>query len=246
MARNKHNAIHQYAVGLNNATNTGPSDLPFPTPGLQGWKWIVENFTSGHTYVADAEPWEFTAETSGTVTVGINGPIITTNGSDNSSALLQHLTPQILLGANTKKLYIETTVNLTAATMASNEIFVGITSDQSGTAFVAAAGTSWAFDDGFGFGKLDTATELDFITTQSSVEQAVGFGSTLTTATITRLAAYYDGTSYFLYKDGELVANANRSVFNDDAVMGVSIYCKAGTGAAQTLAVNYVAIGVEL
>ena len=78
------------------------------------------------------------------------------------------------------------------------------------------------------------------------MEQTVGIGSTFTTATRITLACYYDGTNYQIFKDGAQVATSSKEVYNDDAGMVMSAYCKSGTAAVQSLLVNYVAIGTEL
>ncbi len=246
MSRVKHNALHQFSAGSNTVPDTGPASLPFSTPGQQGWKVITDNFNSGAIYSSNSNPYDVTVETSGTVTVGVDGALLTTDGNDNSSALLQWTTPTWLPGAATKKFYLETSVILTASTIAQNEMFVGFTLDVATTAFVGATGVAWAFDDGFGFGKLDAATELDFISIKGTVEQSVGLGTSLTTATRTALACYYDGINFNLYKDNVLLTSAARSTINDDAPVGLVIYCKAGTGEAQTLLVNYVTLATEL
>jgi len=248
MSRVKHNALHQFSAGFNTVQDSGPASLPFATPGQQGWKIQTENFGGGAT-PADGILWESVVETSGTTTHGVNGGLITTDGNDNSSGWLGWTTPTYVPGAATKKFYLETSVILTAATMASNEMFVGFTSDQSTTAFVAADGLTWAFDDGFGFGKLDAETEISFISGQNetgAAHQTVGLGSTFTTATRTTLACYYDGTNFNLYKDNVFVKSAAKSTLNDDAATGAVIYAKAGTGAAQTLLVHYITLATEL
>lgn len=246
MGRVKHNALHQFAAGANNQLLNGPA-VPFPTPGMQDWKWIIEDFSHGILFTADNVQYELTVEgATPAPVVAANGVSLPTLATDNTSTLLQWTTPTLQVGANTKKFYLETSVTLTAATMASNEAFVGFTSDQQTTAFVAADGLSWTFDDGFGFGKLDAATEIDFIARQSDVEQTIGLGESFTTATRVRLACYYDGVTYHVYRNGELLVSAAQEVYNDDAAMGVSAYCKSGTAEVQSLLVNYIALGTEL
>lgn len=245
MSRVKHNALHQFAQGLN--LNVDGPDIPIPTPGQAGWKYIVEDFAHGVLFTADNVQYEITVEGSTPApVVAANGVSLPSLATDNTGVLLQWTTPTLKVGASTKKFWLETSVTLTAATMASNEMFIGFTSDQSTTAFVAANGLSWAFDDGFGFGKLDTATSIDFIARQSDAEQTVSFGDTFTTAVRVALACYYDGANYNLYRDGVLQATVAKSVYNDDAAMGVSAYCKSGTAAVQSLLVNHIAIGTEL
>ena len=246
MSRVKHNALHQFQGGLNNAVDGGPGLLPFPTPGLQGWKWLYQDYTHGVLWSADNVEYESTILGSTPAPVpGANGMTLPTIATDNTGSHIQDTTPQVILGASTKKFYLETSVTLTAATMASNEFFIGFATDATGSGHQADAGTSWTMDAGIGFGKLDTATEVDFIARSADVEQVVGIGSTMTTATRTLLGCYYDGSSYFIYKDNVLVAQASAEQY-PATVMGTSAFIKSGTGAIQTLLVNYVALGTEL
>ena len=247
MSRVIHTALHQFSAGVSNSPNSA-IPLPFPTPGQQGWKWLYESFATGHLYTTSSNPYNET-QTNGAAAVGANGALLSNTGADNDLTLLQWTTPTAQIGASTKKFYLETSVILTAATMADNEMFVGFTSDQQGNDFVLANGLGWTFDDGFGFGKLDTDTELSFISGQSeaaSAHQIVGLNSTLTTATTTKLGCFYDGTTFFLFKDDVFVASATRATLNDDAPMGVSCFVKCGKAEAQTLLVHYVALGTEL
>ena len=243
----QHTALNQFAAGLYNFPGVALS-LPFPTPGQQDWKVVYEPFGRGYA-LADGVKWESLVETSGTVTYGVNGPIITTNGSDNSSGYIGWTTPNLMIGAATKAFYLETSFTLVAATMASNEMYVGFADVAGGDALtdlVAADGLSWAFSDGFGFGKLDTATELDFISIDGGTEQDVGLGITPTTAVRMVLGCYYDGTNFNIYKDNQLLSTTAKTSLNVDTAMSLCAYCKDGSGAAQTLTTNYVLLATEL
>ncbi len=246
MSRVKHNATHQFSAGLNNAKDTGPASLPFQLPGLQGWKVVTENFQGGHIYSTNTNPYEETIENSGGATVAANGALLTATGTDNDSCLLQWTTANLMPGASTKKFYLETSCTLTAATMASNEMFIGFTEDAQGANFAASNGSAWTFEDGIGFGKIDGATEIDFISGKGNAWQEVGFGSTFTTATRVTLGCYYDGTTFYLYKDGALVQSSARETINNDAATGLSCFVKCGASEAQTLLVNYVTYASEL
>ena len=239
-----HNVMHQYSAGVSSNSVTGPV-LPFTTPGQQGWKVLYESWDQGYA-LEDGAKWESVVETSGTATYGVNGLLLTTNGSDDSSAWLGHTTPNTMIGAATKKFYLEASFTLVAATMASNEMYIGFSTDVQTTSFVNAGGTAWVFVDGFGFGKLVGATELDFISRDASVEQTVGLGVTPTTATKMKVACYYDGANFLLYVDDVLKSTTAKTSLNVDTAMGLVTYCKAGTGAAQTLTTNYVLLATEL
>lgn len=250
----QHNALHQFSAGLNNSpANDGGSALPITSAGLQGWKEYYENFHFGLTEGVPADAvngWEITVEgTTPTTAAAVNGLRLDTLATDNTSVLVQYANAALLMGANTKKHYFETSMQLdggAGGTQADVEWFLGYTSDQSTTNFVAADGLSWAFDDGFGFGHLDTATEIDFIARQSDVEQTIGMSSDTTDATTHRLGMYYDGSIYYAYLDGSLVAQSSMEVYNNDAAMGLSLYVKSGEAVIKTLTSHYVYLAVEL
>ena len=245
----KHNARHQFKGGQNNLphpTSSVPA-VPFSMPYFQGWKVVYEDFCKGMIFASDSNPYEITVEgVTPTATVGVNGAVLTTTAADNDSALLQWTTPTLLPGASTKKFYLETSAVVTAATMASSEIFLGFTSDESTTNFVGGTGVAWAFDDGIGFGKLDTATSLNFIARQSDVEQTLSLGATFATTVRTTLGCYSDGASYYVYKDGILLAQTAIATYNNDAPMGIAAYIKTGTAEVQTLTINYIMLATEL
>jgi hypothetical protein len=241
MSRVKHNALHRFSAGFN-ATVNGP-DVPFFHPAQQGWKVLYEDFATPFLFSADSTYYEYTTIGSGTAVIGNKGVSIANSTTTiNEGSLVQAITANVLNTESTKKFYMETSATLTAATMAGTEFFVGMTSDQGTTIgdFVDAAGTSWTFDDGFGIGKLDTDTAMSFYARQSDAEQSVSFGSTATTATRHTWGVYYDGATYYLYKDGALAGSTAKTVFNDDAAMGFAAFFKSGTAEAQSALVNYV------
>lgn len=242
----RHNAKHQFKLGYNNSSELNLA-VPFPTPGQQGWKWIYETFATGHLYTADSNPYELTVEGVTPAPVpAANGILVPSLAGDNTSTLVQWTTPVLQLGAATKKFYLETSVTVTATDMAENEIFIGFTSDIQGTGFVLANGTAWAFNDGFGFGKLDAATEIDFISRDGDVEQTIGLGETFTTATRITLACYFDGDKFNIFRDNKFLTNTDMQVLDTGGPIGISAYAKSGEGSLSSLLVNYVALGTEL
>ena len=249
MGRVTHNALHNFSGGINSANSSRTNAVPFLHPVQQGWKVVYEDFNDKLSFAADSAIYEFTATSSGTATVSTGGVLFdNASDADNAGAQVQAITPTIIPSANTKKFYLETQMTATAATMASTEFFVGISADQGTTIgdFVAADGLSWAVDDCFGIGKLDAETSMSFIARQSDVEQTVSFGSNPTTATSQVWGVYYDGTNYKLYLDGTEVADTPKTVFNDDAAMGISVLLRSGAGETQNLLVNYILFGYEI
>lgn len=242
-----HSAMNQYAEGVSNNSVAGPL-LPFTTPGQQGWKVVYEPFERGYA-LADGAKWESLVEGVGTVTYGVNGTLLTTAGTNNSSGYIGWTTPNLMIGAATKKFYLETSFTLTAATMASNEMFIGFADLAAGDALtdlVGGTGIAWAFADGFGFGKLDFATELDFISIDGGTEQDVALTVTPTTSVLMKLGCYYDGANFLIYVNDVLNSTTAQTSLNVDTAMSLCAYCKAGTGEVQTLTTNYILLATEI
>ncbi len=246
----RHNAKNQFQLGCNNSAELNLA-VPFPTPGQQGWKWVYETFANGHLYTADSNPYELTVlGATPAPIVAANGITIPSLAGDNTSTHIQWTTPTVQLNSDSaKKFYFETSVAVTATDMAQNEIFIGFTSDQTGSAHQADDGLTWTFDDGFGFGKLDTDTAFSWISGQNETgtgHQIVGCGETFVTTTRITLACYYDGSKFNIFRDNLFLVSADAQTLNTDAPMGISALCKSGEGSLSSLLVNYVALGTEL
>ena len=249
MSRVKHNAVHKFTAGLNNAPENHPAalaELPITSPVFQGWKVYYEPLTIGATYADDAY-WEITAITTGTLVPGGSnslrfGAKATT---DNSGYLLQHEASTVQVGAATKKFYLETVVALTntSGTQAANEWFVGWTDKQQAT---PAGGTSWDFEDGFGFGQVAGGTPV-FVTNSSDSEQSVALSGGLTSGTYRKYACYFDGTNYNIYEDDVLITQALASpAVVADVPLGCQVLYKSGEAKTNYLDVKYALLAVEL
>jgi len=249
MARVKHNAVHRFSAGLNNAPENHPAalaELPITSPVFQGWKVYYEPLTKGAVYADDAY-YEITVITTGTLGAGDSNSLklAAKATTDNSGYLLQHEAATVQVGAATKKFYLETIVNLTntAGSQAGNEWFVGWTNKEQPT---AAGGDAWDFADGFGFGQLATATPV-FVTNSSDSEQSVALSGALTTAVYKKYVCYFDGTNYNLYEDDVLVtqALANPAVVAD-VPLGLNVFYKSGESKTNSLQVKYALLATEL
>lgn len=252
MSRVKHGSVEQFAGGLSvgRSVDEGLLSVPVPTSFGLGWKELYEGFTDGVLYTADTLPkWEHTVESSGTTAAVAGGlGLLPDDDADNSSALVQWTTPTLLMGASTKQFYFETRATLTDNGSDPNqaESFIGFTEDIQGTNFVGGTGVAWTFEDGFGFAHLDGDTAISFVAMQSDVLQTITTGKEYVSGLPRRLGCWYDGTNYNLYVDGEPVTSEIRSIYNDDAVMGMSLYSKNGEGKTKDLVINYVYLAVEL
>ncbi len=252
MARVKHNALHNFTAGFNTSPSLAGINLPFSTPGMQGWKVVMEDWATGMSIAADSALYQYTTIGTGSVSLpGNNGLRINNDGGDNDGVIIQAISPNVLFTDNTKKFYMEASVTLTATTIAQNEWFVGWTGLQGTTIgdFVAADGTTWAFDDGFGFGHLDADTTISFFAAQNntgSAYQTVAGVSDLVTATRSLLQLYYDGANYNLYMDGILQLSVAQTTFNNDAAMGFVVFHRAGAAENNDFEVQYQLIATEL
>jgi len=249
MSRVKHNAVHKFAAGLNNAPDNHPAalnDLPISSPVFQGWKVYYEPLSLGAAYASDAY-WEATAVVTGTVLAGDSNSIKLSAKAttDNSGYNLRHDIATVQTAAATKKYYFETIVALTnvSGTQAANEWFSGWTNDE---AAKAAGGTAWDFEDGFGFGQLATGTPV-FVTNSSDSEQSIPMSGALVSGTYRKYACYFDGTNYNLYEDDVLITQA---VANPapvaDVPLGYQLDYKSGEAKSNTLQAKYALFALEL
>ena len=247
MARVKHNALHQFTAGLNNAPANHPaSQIPVTCPVFQGWKEYYEPLTLGATYASDAY-WEILAISSGTFGAGDSNSIKLTAATttDNSGYSFRHDTATMQPAGATKKYYFETIVKLThsSGTMAANEWFLGYTNDE---VALAAGGTVWDFENGFGFGQIDGGTPV-FVTNDSDSEQSIPLSGTLVTATYRKYACYFDGTNYNLYEDDVLITQVVANpVPVADAPLGFSIHYKSGEAKTNDFQAKYSYLAYEL
>ena len=230
---------------MNAAPDNHPAkSLPFSHPTQQGWKVYYHEASDGSVKVDDAY-WDITVTSSGTYGAGSSNSINLLNdgSNDNSGYGVRHEVAHVQLGGATKKYYLETIVMVTAASVADTEWFVGWTNDETPR---AAGGTAWDFEDGFGFGQLDTGTPV-FVTNDTDSEQSISLSGALTTAVFRKYACYFDGTNYNIYEDDILqtVVNANPAVVAN-VPLGLSMNFKSGAAAAQDLEIKYVLLAVEL
>lgn len=240
------NKLHQYSAGVNASKNTAP--LLFDLPIQQGWKVYYEQLTDSAVRVGDAF-WDINANGGGTIIAGSENSIqIKGDGTVFSGySTLRDLADMTLTSA-TKRFYMETRVKFTIAsggTVAANGWFIGWSSDNE----AMTTGTVDAMDGGdelLGFGHLDTGTSVFFFSTQDNTEQAITFGSDLTSGTYAKLACYYDGAVFNLYKDDILISSTAKTQLNDDEAMKFQLFFEVVEAKANTFDVQYIILCVEL
>ena len=249
MPRNRHNALHQFAAGINAASTTGhpAAALPIFHPCQQGWKVYYEGLTDGSVRVDDAY-WEITAITTGTVGAGDENSIVLSAKAttDNSGYMIQRDFADIELTSQSKKFYLETSVMFThsSGTVAANEWFVGWAADAQVT---SSGGTAWSgADEIIGFGHLDGDTQVYWVAREDQANQLIGVGADLTTGVYAKLACYFDGANYNIYKNDILVASQAMTKLNADEPMCFQALFKTGEAKTNTLDIQYALLAVEL
>ena len=163
-------------------------------------------------------------------------------GADNDLVQLQLTEPSI--ATNSKQLWFDCKVSLTlasAGTIAANELFFGLSSDQQGTNFFAADGLSLAMDDALGFYKLDAEASLTAISRENDSQSIIPSVVTPTTGTYMRLSVYYDGGTAHFYHNGSLVGSL--SGVDVTSTLTPCLYLKAGEAKANYIKCDYLFMG---
>lgn len=241
-----HNRLHQFSAGINALNNSAP--LLFDHPTQQGWKVYAENLSESIVRTGDAY-WDINANVSGTVTAGDeHSLVITGNGSAASGYSFYRDFADIELTSATKKFYLETRVkytNASSGTVAGNAWFVGWSTKNE--AFTTGAATAW--DGGnelIGFGHLSTDTAVSFVSREAAADQLISLGFDLTSGTYAKFACYYDGSRFNLYRDDVLISSTLKIKLNADDPMVFQVMFEAVEAKANTFAIQYALLAVEL
>lgn len=106
--------------------------------------------------------------------------------------------------------------------------------------------TPLAVTDGVYFRKDDGDANIDFVVVKDSTATTATAASTLTAATWTELAFYYDGqSSITAYKDDVPIATSVTTNLPDDEELTVSFAIQNGSAGAKTLSIDYILVAKE-
>lgn len=224
----------------------------FGNPITHPFFW--EDFNAYEIAQAAGNPYTFT-QTNGVDT--ILGPTgvwtMTLGGADNDLGQLQ-LT-EAPWQTNSKRLYFMARFNLNIAggTIAQNELFIGLASEQTGTAFFNTGGTALTMDDCLGFFQFDGTASMGAAMRENDLESSDAGVLTLTDATWVTVAIVYDGTQADFYTSTDAAGldmrtdNPVATLTGNDAtsVLTPTLYLKAGEVQANILSVDYVFVGSE-
>ena len=219
------------------------------------WATWMDDFLAYDIGQAAGNPYTFTATNCTDTIVGPTGVVtLTLGGADNDLGQLQ-LT-EAPWQTNSNNLYFQARFKLDLAasgTVAANELFIGLASEQTGTAFFAADGLSLTMDDALGFYKLDAEASMSAVMREADSGSTDAGVLTPTDGTWFTVAIRYDGTEAKFYSDGgsgtadgadmDLVATITG---NDvTSVLTPTLYIKAGEARANVLSCDYIFIAAE-
>lgn len=216
------------------------------------WATWMEDFLAYDIGQLAGNPWTLTQTNGVDTIVGPTGVLtLTLGGADNDAAQMQ-LT-ETPWQTNSKQFYFQCRFKVTLAsggTIAANELFIGLASEQTTTNFFAADGLSLAMDDALGFYKLDAEAAMSAIMRENDSGSTDAAVLTPTTATWFTVAAWYDGTEAKFYvgnaadgSDMELKATITGS--DVTSVVTPTVYIKAGEAKANVLSVDYIFVASE-
>ena len=248
---------------LNGITNVSSADPLGAVPYLDPTKWVVyhEDFcgpflgTAAGTVANGSSSnvgggYYVTASTNATIsgtTDATDAPLgclsIVTTAADNEYGYLQ-TGPGWAMTAG-KKFVMEIRFEITAATIAQNELFLGLASWHAvGATFFATDGTARAFDDGIGWYSPDADADIDVIVGENDVFDNQTVIATYVTATWYTCSLYYDGADIHLWINGTSVGSMTPAQIPVSAV-GPTIWFKTGEAAVQTFLCDYIYIAAE-
>jgi hypothetical protein len=245
---------------MDGITNVSSADPMGALPYLDPTKWVMyyEDFCGGYlganavtstTNVANGV--QTIASANGVVSVVTDadaplGCLSITNGgaNDNDYGWLQTMSPGFIMTSG-KKFIMETRFEITAATVAQCEMFIGLASySASVTAAFATAGTTLNADDGIGLYSGDADANINFVVGEADVYDSQVLITTYVTATWYQVSMYYDGANIYLWLN-----NARNDVLTPDqipvSVIGPMFFFKAGEAAEQTMLVDYLFVAAE-
>ena len=166
---------------------------------------------------------------------------LTTEGGDTEGGQFRlNASPFVMIAG--KKAWYECRFNLTATTVAQYSLFLGLSTNQTGTNFIDDAGTALAVDDCWGFLSVDAEGGVDAVVRHDDEQSLLADVDALVTATNTVLSLYYDGTKTFVYKNGVEVGQIAGTHPADGTTdtMTAMVHFKSQSAEAGVLNIDYI------
>jgi len=171
--------------------------------------------------------------------------ILTTEGGDTEGGQFRlNATPFQLTSG--KKAFFDAVLSVTDGTaIADTSLFVGLSDNVTGTAFISDNGATIAVDEAWGFLSVAEEAGIDAIVRDNDVAAAssADVGS-LVSGTNIRLTMYYNGTSTLVYVDGVHKATLSGTHPTGDALTAM-VHFKSQSANAKVLALDYLYVAIE-
>jgi len=237
-------AIQRNSNGYSALPQSDPlADLDIGNP--RKWAIFMEDFLAYEIAQAAGNPYTLTQTNCVDTIIGPTGVLsLTLGGADNDAGQLQ-LT-ETPFQTNSKRMFFEARWKLTLAsggTVAANEVFVGLASEQTTTNFMNAGGTAMTADDIMGFVSYDAAATLNSIQAENDVQSTDTGIHTIVDDTWVTTSFYYDGTQTYYYVDKALKSTLSGN--EATSVVTPTLFIKGGEAKANVLNVDYVLVAAE-
>ncbi len=212
------------------------------------WSEFFEDFNAYDiTQLIGGNPWTLTATNCVDTILGATGTLVLTlGGADNDVGQMQ-LAESPFQCSSTKRSFFQCRFNLTLAasgTVAANEMFIGMATEQTTTNFMNSGGTALAVDNCIGFVKYDAGAAMSAVVRVSDVEDTTSGVLTPTSTTWFTVSFYYDGANTYFYRssnaDGSDAVLVATLTGDTTAVLNPTLFIKGGEARANVLNVDYI------
>lgn len=237
-------APKRFYNGISDVSSDNPlGQFPYLDPtkwALYMEEFIVYDVAQSTTY------WTLT-QTNGvdSLVAGCGCVALTLGGSDNDLAQLYNTTASWATDTS-KKMIFECRFKVdkgAGGTIGQQEIFIGLSSVQTGTNFFDAAGLVRTMDDAIGFLSYDGTTNIDCVQGEADVFSTEAGATTYADATEMVLSWYYDGSTTKFFKDDVEIAELTTNIAT--SAVTPMLYIKAGEAFASVLTVDYILVARE-
>jgi hypothetical protein len=221
----------RYPQGVTNAPASSAMSRFIDTDPTLIHIWFddFDKFTAGD--------WTVTAVGSGTSAISNadGGVLLLTNAAADDDSRFLQWTRETFRFAAGKKLWFKARIQVSDATQSDFVLGLQITDT-----------TPLAVTDGVYFRKDDGDANLDFVVIKDSTATTATAASTITAATWTELAFYYDGrTKILVYKDDNLIATSAVTNLVDDEELTISFGVQNGEAVAKTMSIDYILVAKQ-
>lgn len=223
-----------------------PNGVTTAAPGTALGRFILPDMTKVHVWFDDfdkytAADWIINTTEAGTgaATEAISNAdggvlLITTDDADDDNDFFQWGKETFKFVAG-KKLWFK--IRFQTSEAAQSDLVFGLQITDT---------TPLAVSDGVYFRKDDGDTNIDFVVVKDSTATTTTAVSTLTAATWTELAFYYDGQSEIqIFKDDVHIGTSATTNLPDDEEMTISFAIQNGSAGEKTLSLDYIMVAKE-